>query len=229
MRAKRRASMSAEATDASVRAARAARLRGLYAVTPDVADTAALTRQVEAAIDGGASAVQYRNKTASTELRRAQAYALAVLCRAREALYIVNDDPALAALVGADGVHLGEDDGDVVAARHIVGGGALIGVSCYNDLSRARALADAGADYLAFGSLFPSAVKPEARRAPLDLLRAARALGLPIVGIGGIDEATAAEVIEAGADAVAVIGAVFGNGDIEDAAARIAQACSAAG
>jgi thiamine-phosphate pyrophosphorylase len=172
--------------------------------------------------------VQYRNKGAEPDLRRAQAYALAVLCRSRDTLYIVNDDPSLAALVGADGVHLGEDDGDVRTAREIVGAGALIGVSCYNDLTRARSLADAGADYLAFGSLYPSAIKPDARRASLDLLRAARALGLPIVGIGGIDADNAADVIEAGADAVAVIGAVFGDGDVEDAAARIARACAEA-
>jgi thiamine-phosphate pyrophosphorylase len=217
--------MPAEATEASGRAARAARLRGLYAVTPDLTDTAALSALVAAAIDGGARAVQYRNKSAAPELRRTQAYALAVLCRSRDTLYIVNDDPALAAIVNADGVHLGEDDGDVERAREAVGPDALVGVSCYNDLARARALADAGADYLAFGSLFASGVKPDARRAPLELLRAARALGLPIVGIGGIDADNASDVIEAGADAVAVIGGVFGADDVEEAAARIARAC----
>jgi thiamine-phosphate pyrophosphorylase len=216
--------MSEAATDGNGRAGRAARLRGLYAVTPDVDDTARLTALVEAAIDGGARAVQYRNKSASLELRRAQAYALAVLCRARDTLYIVNDDPELAAIVSADGVHLGEDDGDVAAARAIVGPGALVGASCYDDLSRARLLADAGADYLAFGSLFPSSVKPGARRASLELLGRARSLGVPIVGIGGIDGDNAADVIEAGADAVAVINAVFGADDVEAAAASIAAA-----
>lgn len=217
--------MSAEAIEGNGRAGRAARLRGLYAVTPDIADTRALVAMVEAAVDGGARAVQYRNKTASADERRAQAYALAVLCRSRDVLFIVNDDPQLAALVGADGVHLGEDDGDLAAAREIVGPGALIGVSCYNDLARARALADAGADYLAFGSLFPSTVKPGARRASLDLLSAARSLGLPIVGIGGIDADNAAQVIEAGADAVAVIQALFATDDVEGVAEAIAQAC----
>jgi thiamine-phosphate pyrophosphorylase len=220
--------MPAERTDGNGRAARAARLRGLYAITPDNGDTAALTAQVAAAIDGGAAAVQYRNKSASTELRRAQAYALAVLCRSRGTLFIVNDDAGLARLVNADGVHLGEGDGDIAAARELVGPDALIGVSCYNDLARARALADAGADYLAFGSMFASTVKPQARRASLGLLSAARSLGLPIVGIGGIDADNAALVIEAGADAVAVIRAVFDDGDVEDAASRIAQACAAA-
>lgn len=218
--------MLAAPTD--LRAERAARLRGLYAVTPDVADTAALTAMVAAAIDGGAAAVQYRNKTATDEQRRTQAYALALLCRARDTLFIVNDDPALAALVSADGVHLGEGDGNLATAREAVGPDALIGASSYDDLARARALADAGADYLAFGSLFPSSVKPAARRAPLDLVRAALALGVPIVGIGGIDAENAGQVIEAGADAVAVISAVFGDDDIESAARAIAQACEAA-
>lgn len=218
--------MLAAPTD--LRAHRAARLRGLYAVTPDVSDTDALTAMVAAAIDGGAAAVQYRNKTATPEERRAQAYALALLCRARDTLFIVNDDVSLAALVNADGVHLGQDDGDLVTARETIGPDALIGASSYDDMARGRALADAGADYLAFGSLFPSSVKPGARKAPLDLLRAALALGVPIVGIGGIDAENAAQVIEAGADAVAVISAVFGDDDVEGAARAISEACKAA-
>ena len=143
-------------------------------------------------------------------------------------LFIVNDDAELAAEVGADGVHLGEGDGDVDVARLMLGPGPVIGVSCYDDLARARAMADAGADYLAFGSLYPSSVKPEARRASLELVGRARALGVRIVGIGGIDAGNAREVIEAGADAVAVISAVFAADDIEAAARGIADVCSAA-
>ena len=217
--------MLAAATE--TRAARAARLRGLYAITPEVADAASLREQVNAAITGGAQAVQYRNKTAPREHRVAQARVLAELCRSRGILFIVNDDAELASQVGADGVHLGEDDGDPGVARLILGPGPVIGVSCYNDLARARAMADAGADYLAFGSLFASSNKPQARRASLELLGAARSLGVRIVGIGGIDAGNAAEVIEAGADAVAVISAVFDADDIEDAAREIAQACAA--
>lgn len=217
--------MLAAATE--TRASRAARLRGLYAITPDAVDAALLRDQVNAAINGGAQAVQYRNKTTSREHRVAQAQVLAELCRSREVLFIVNDDAELASQVGADGVHLGEDDGDPGVARLILGPGPVIGVSCYNDLARARAMADAGADYLAFGSLYPSPNKPEARRATLDLLGRARSLGVRIVGIGGIDADNAAGVIEAGADAVAVISAVFDAGDIEDAARAIAQACAA--
>jgi thiamine-phosphate pyrophosphorylase len=215
--------MHAEPTDP--RAARAGRLRGLYAITPELADTALLREQVDAAITGGAQVVQYRNKTAAREQRAAQARMLAELCRSRAVLFIVNDDVELAASVGADGVHLGEGDGALDTARLMLGPGPVIGVSCYDDLSRARAMADAGADYLAFGSLYPSAVKPAARRASLELVGRARSLGVRIVGIGGIDASNAGEVIEAGADAVAVISAVFAADDIEGAARAIAQAC----
>ena len=215
--------MLATATD--TRAARASRLRGLYAVTPDTDDTAALRECVDAAITGGAQAVQYRNKRAPREQRVAQARVLAELCRSRDVLYIVNDDVELAAEVGADGVHLGRDDGDPGVARLILGPGPLIGVSCYADMARARAMADAGADYVAFGSLYPSSIKPDAVHAPLELLGRARSLGVRIVGIGGIDAENAAEVIEAGADAVAVINAVFGADDVESAARDIALAC----
>jgi thiamine-phosphate pyrophosphorylase len=215
--------MLATATDA--RAVRASRLRGLYAVTPDIADTLALREGVGAAITGGAQAVQYRNKTAPREQRVVQARVLAELCRSRDVLYIVNDDVELAAEVGADGVHLGRDDGDPSVARLILGPGPVIGVSCYDDIARARVMADAGADYVAFGSLYPSSVKPAATRASLGLLGRARSLGVRIVGIGGIDAENAADVIEAGADAVAVINAVFGADDIEAAARDIALAC----
>ena len=215
--------MYAAATD--TRAARAIRLRGLYAVTPEVTDSALLRGQVDAAITGGAQAVQYRNKSATREQRGYQARVIAELCRSRGVLFIVNDDVELAAEIGADGVHLGEDDGDPQVARLILGPGPVIGVSCYDDLARARVMADAGADYLAFGSLYVSSIKPDARRASLELVGRARSLGVRIVGIGGIDAENAAEVIEAGADAVAVISAVFAADDIEAAARAIADAC----
>lgn len=210
------------------RAARAGRLRGLYAVTPECASTIALVAGVDAAITGGAQAIQYRCKRAAPDERVVQARALAELCRARGVLFIVNDDAELAAAVGADGVHLGRDDGDPDVARLILGPATLVGVSCYDDIARARTMADSGADYLAFGSMFPSPVKPDACRAPLDLLRAARALGVRIVAIGGIDATNAAEVVEAGADAVAVISAVFAADDVEAAARSIAEACERA-
>jgi thiamine-phosphate pyrophosphorylase len=145
-----------------------------------------------------------------------QALALARLHAARGALLIVNDDPALAANVGADGVHLGEDDASIMSARELLGPDRIIGVSCYNDFDRARAAVDAGADYVAFGSFFPSSTKPSARRADLELLRRARSLDVPVVAIGGIDADNARTLIDAGADAVAVITAVFLHDDPAD-------------
>ena len=141
---------------------RAAGIAGLYAVTPDIADTALLVRKVAAAIRGGAAVVQYRNKTADAALRLSQARALAQLPAMREVLFIVNDDAAVAAATGAAGVHLGEDDASIRAARAIVGPECLIGVSCYDDIARARAAVAAGADYVAFGSFFASGTKPAA-------------------------------------------------------------------
>jgi thiamine-phosphate pyrophosphorylase len=209
--------------DRTRRRARAERLFGLYAVTPDEADTASLAAAVGAAIAGGASAVQYRNKSADPALRRAQAAALARVHATRGALYIVNDDAVLAAEMDADGVHLGSDDGAIAAARAIVGRDRIIGVSCYDDYARAEAAVAAGADYVAFGSFFASAVKPAARRADIALLERARVLPVPVVAIGGIDTTNANSLRVAGADAVAVISALFGAPDVEAAARAFAK------
>ena len=217
--------MPAARTEASARCrARALRLAGLYAVTPDLASTDDLAARVAAALAGGAAAIQYRNKTADAALKRTQALALARVQALRGGLFIVNDDAALAVDAGADGVHIGADDGDIAAARDIVGPDRMVGVSCYGDLALARAAVAAGADYVAFGSFFPSTVKPLARRAEISLLGPARALGVPIVAIGGITATNARELIRAGASAVAVITAVFDGPDVEAAARAIAHA-----
>src|SRR5690606_16763553 len=138
--------------------------------------------------------------------RLEQAKALAALCRRRRTGFIVNDDVALARAIGADGVHLGEEDPAIADARHALGGGSIIGVSCYDDLPPARSLALAGADYLAFGAFFASGTKPAARRAAPALLTRARQLGRPLVAIGGITPDNGAELVHAGADLIAVIG-----------------------
>ncbi len=189
-------------------------IKGLYAVTPDLADTALLMAEVESALAAGARLLQYRNKTVDDPVRREQAAALRDLCRRHDAAFIVNDDVELAHALGADGVHVGADDAAVSSARLRLGAGKIVGASCYADLRRARAATTDGADYIAFGSFFASTVKPGAGRAPLSLLPSARALGLPIVAIGGITLANAGELITAGADAVAVISAVFEAPDI---------------
>jgi thiamine-phosphate pyrophosphorylase len=215
--------MPAAPTDAAIalRRARARRIAGLYAITPDLADVGDLAARVASALAGGAAAVQYRNKTADAGSRREQAVALARIHAARGALLIVNDDPALAVEVGADGVHVGEDDGGVAMAREIVGPDRIVGVSCYNDFGRAQAALAAGADYVAFGSFFPSAVKPDARRADVELLERARGFPVPVVAIGGITAANAPTLFRAGADAVAVISALFDAPDVEAAARAI--------
>jgi len=192
--------------------------RGLYAITPDEPDTDRLLVLVRAALAGGAVAVQYRSKNASAALRREQARALAELCRTHGAPLIVNDDVRLAREAGADGAHLGAEDGDLADARRQLGPDRLLGASCYDRLDLAIAAKAAGADYVAFGSVFDSPTKPAAVRAPLALFAEARgAVGLPLVAIGGITPENAAAVIAAGADAVAVISAVF---DAPDVAAR---------
>ena len=191
---------------------------GLYAITPDEADTAELLRKVRLALQGGARVVQYRNKAADVALRLKQAEALRELTREFSVALIVNDDAALAQQVDADGVHLGGEDGSIAAARALLGG-KLIGVSCYNRLALAQEAVRQGADYVAFGSFFASTVKPQAVVATLELLRqTCRELTIPIVAIGGITAQNGGTLIKAGADALAVISAVFSAPDIEGAA-----------
>jgi len=197
------------------------KIRGLYAITdPLLLPADRLVRAVDDAITGGARIIQDRDKHAEPE----SAAALAGLCRSRGVLFLVNDDPVLAARVDAGGVHLGRDDPDLAAARALLGADRVIGISCYNELDLAHAAVRAGADYVAFGSFFPSAIKPRAVRAEPGLLRAARAeLAVPIVAIGGITPDNGAQLVEAGADALAVINAVFGAHDITGAARRFAR------
>jgi len=197
---------------------------GVYAITPETADTEWLLAQVEAALAGGVAAVQYRDKSGDVARRHEQASELAALCRRFGAPLIVNDDLRLADLAGADGVHLGRDDGSIREARIILGKGKFIGASCYQSLELAQAAQAAGADYVAFGSFFASPTKPAAGRADADLLRAAtRVLRIPIVAIGGITAANAPQLIDAGADSVAVLSALFDAADTRAAARALNQ------
>jgi thiamine-phosphate pyrophosphorylase len=195
------------------------RIYGLYAITPDMADTDELVRRARLAMRGGARVVQYRNKSADVALRLAQTLALKQAAGEFGVTFIINDDAQLALQVGADGVHLGAADGSVAAARALLGAEKIIGVSCYNHILAARQAVAAGADYVAFGAFFASSVKPDAVAADAGLLRQARAeLSLPLVAIGGITAQNAAPLIKAGADAVAVISALWGAQDIQAAA-----------
>lgn len=194
---------------------------GLYAVTPDIADTPGLLATAEAALAGGARLLQYRNKSASSELRLAQARALLALCRGFQVALIINDHLDLALAVNADGLHLGAEDGSLAAARARLGPARILGASCYDRLERALAAERLGADYVAFGSFFASSVKPGAARAPLALLRQAkRRLSVPVVAIGGITLDNAPQLIAGGADGVAVVSALFGADDVRLAARR---------
>lgn len=222
---------------------------GLYGVTPDWDDTDRLLAAVRAAAAGGMRALQLRRKNATPEQRAAQARALAPLCRALGVVFLINDHWRLALEVGADGAHLGRDDGDLAQARAEAGPDLILGASCYNELARAHQLLDAGADYIAFGAIFTSPTKPQAVQAPLSLLAQARdltarhasgqagaaqqtqATAAPaanvaraaVVAIGGITPALAPQVAQAGADSIAVITGLFEAPDIEAAA----QACAA--
>jgi thiamine-phosphate pyrophosphorylase len=198
-------------------------LRGLYAITPEMTDTRVLLARAEACLAGGAAALQYRAKSLDPVLAREQARALAAACRRHGVPFIVNDSIELARATGADGLHLGRDDGDPRAARLALPH-AILGVSCYAQPQRARAAVEAGADYVAIGSVFASSTKPGAVRAPLQALAEAKRIGQrPVVAIGGITPANAALAIAAGADMVAVISALFDAPDVAAAARAFTQ------
>lgn len=214
-------------TDARLPRTRSRLQRGLYLITPQRhLDANGLVGLVSPLLQATA-VLQFRDKISGHARRLACALALREVCSAAGVPLIVNDDPALAAEVGADGVHLGEHDGAVMQARALMGPGAIIGVSCYGDIARAVRAAEDGADYIAFGAFHPSPSKPGAHRASPGILRDARQLGLPQVAIGGITPDNAPALIAAGADCIAVISGVF---DAIDplGAARAYAACFSA-
>ncbi len=199
------------------------RLRGLYAITDEkLIPASTFADTVELALKGGAAVVQYRDKSWDNEKRLQQAKRLRALCSQYGAALIINDDIALAQTVNADGVHLGEDDVPIEQARRTLGDNAIIGVSCYNDLERAIDAETAGADYVAFGAMFSSSTKPNARSASYELIRRAKSqLEIPVCAIGGIDGHNVAGVIVSGADMVAMINGLFAADDIEQTAKHV--------
>ena len=191
---------------------------GLYAITPELyPNLNLLTGEVRLALKGGATMVQFRDKSDDDNWRLEAATALKQVCHEFEAPLIINDDAELASQSHAAGVHLGRDDMSIGEAREILGPDAIIGVSCYNSLSMAEQAAALGADYLAFGSVFNSESKPDAVHCPLGILTEAKELGLPIVAIGGVTPDNAGAAYEAGADSLAVIRAIFDTPDIRAA------------
>lgn len=202
--------------------AAASRIGGLYAIADTgYLDATRIGSAVVEALRGGARVVQYRDKSVDRAERKRQAEHLRLLCSTSRACFIVNDDVELARAVSADGLHLGRDDVTIGAARARLGADAIIGASCYNDAARAAAMVANGADYVAFGSFYPSPTKPGAVRAETGLLRQAHAqLGVPLVAIGGITPENGAALIAAGADALAVISGLFDQPDVEAAARK---------
>lgn len=197
------------------------KLSGLYAITTP---SETLPQQVEAAIDGGARVIQYRDKSSCQSLRLEQAQQLSLICRAADIPLIINDDIELAARVSAAGVHLGGDDTALRIARRSLGEEAIIGLSCYNDFELALQAQQQGADYIAFGSFYASPTKLLAVRADNSLLqRAKQELEIPVVAIGGITTDNGKILIEAGADMLAVITALFAQADVEQASRSFAQ------
>ena len=199
--------------------------RGLYAITDSRLIGKRLIESVEAAIKGGAIVVQYRDKSGDYARRVGEAAALQGLCRAHDVLFIVNDDLQLAAQIGADGLHIGQDDDSLDSARQRLGPEAIIGLSCYNRFELAKAAEANGADYVAFGRFFSSNIKPGAVQASIELLERARdEIDVPVVAIGGITAENGAQLVEAGADLLAVISDIFDRPtatDITTAAQRI--------
>lgn len=200
--------------------------RGLYAITSEAlcCKPEQLLPAVEAALRGGVVMLQYRDKWNPPPTRLRLARELLETCRAYRVPLLINDDLSLALEIGADGVHLGADDGPLAEARARLGPDAILGASCGDSLVRAQQARAAGASYVAFGRLFASRTKPQAAPASLSTLTAARALGLPVCAIGGITPDNAAQVIAAGADLVAAIDGIFGAPDIEQAARAYAGA-----
>ena len=195
---------------------------GLYAITDcKLTPPESILQQVEQALAGGISMLQYRDKSGNSQLRREQAENLLKLCRPTGIPLIINDDVDLAVAIGANGVHLGRDDLLLESARQKLGPEAIIGVSCYNDFELALRAERSGADYVAFGRFFASNTKPAAVSANIDLLRRARTeLKIPTVAIGGITPDNGAALVTAGADMLAVIQGVFGQPDVREACAK---------
>jgi thiamine-phosphate pyrophosphorylase len=200
------------------------RLHGIYAITDPVLCGDDLINNVRAAIEGGIRILQYRNKQAPHNVQHEEATRLLALCRQHDVLFIINDDAELAADIDADGVHLGQKDRALIEAREQLGQNKIIGISCNNRFDYALAAQQQGADYIAFGRFFSSMTKPQAPQAEIELLlRGKRELHVPIVAIGGITADNGRQLIEAGADMLAVIHGIFGQADVRLAAQRYAE------
>ena len=199
-------------------------IKGLYAITPDMADLNTLIQKTQWAIEGGAFMVQYRSKIQDRDVKMQQCAAILRLCREYKIPCIVNDDVDMCRVLEADGVHLGEKDDNIAEVRRILGEDAIIGSSCYDQLNRAKLAQKEGASYVAFGAMFETSTKPNAPRATLELLRKAKSqIQIPIVAIGGITMNNAHDVIETGIDAIAVINSLYESNSIKETAETLSS------
>ena len=200
-------------------------LTGLYAITDEnLIPEQHFNQAIESALQGGARIIQYRDKSDNQQKRLTQATALRLLCKRYEALCIINDDIELAKAIDADGVHLGKDDSSITQARKSLGDDAIIGVSCYNDLTLAIKAEKNTADYVAFGAIFSSSTKPAATVAGLDIISLAHLqLSIPICTIGGITENNIKQVVQKGSDMAAVISCLFSTNDVTKKAKTLSQ------
>lgn len=200
-------------------------LKGLYVITdPNLSSPNNIVDHVTSALKGGAKIVQFRDKTSDFSTQLTIAKQLKTLCDQYQAWFIINDNIELAQQSQAHGVHIGKNDSDLQSARNILGAKAIIGVSCYNDLSLALKMQNMGADYVAFGRFFPSSTKPNAPQADLQtLVEAKHSLSIPIVAIGGIDTHNANQLLATDVDSLAVIQGVFAQDDIQSAARQISR------
>jgi len=200
-------------------------LKGAYAITnhQDLGIDQ-LLQDVEACLQGGASIIQYRDKSGDAIKRLAEASALLNLCNKYTTPLVINDDMELAIDCGAAGVHLGKEDNALSKAREHLGSEAIIGISCYNNLDQAIEAELGGASYVAFGRFFPSQSKPEAIQADPSVLQAAKQkLSIPLVAIGGITPENGGTLVDAGADMLAVIQGIFSQEDIRVAASQFSS------
>ena len=212
------------------RAERAASVRGLYVIVdPEATRGRPILEVAEAVLEGGATLVQLRDKAGELETVLPTARAIKALCESRGALFIVNDDPALAIASGAHGLHLGQEDMPVAEARRIVGPATIIGRS-NNTIEEIEASRNAGADYLAVGAVFPTSTMGKSGRpvVGIDLITTAKeAADQPIVAIGGITRYNAAEVMRAGADCICAVGAITLADNPKTAAQELVEAIEA--
>lgn len=201
------------------------RLKGLYAITDEKLIAAERFRDaIESALQGGVRIIQYRDKSDNQQKRLQQARIIRTLCTRYQATCIINDDIELAMAVDADGIHLGKDDAALSEARQALGDDAIIGISCYDDIELAVAAEKNSADYVAFGTMFPSPTKPEAVCAGPDIIaQSKQRLNIPVCAIGGITDDNIQQLIQHQADMAAVISSLFATDDIGHTAERLSQ------